>query len=60
MENNPACYKNGYKAGKAFVIAAIPMLLLMVIAEGAVHIPALLAWLDSYAGKICCGSGLFW
>lgn len=44
----PAYYKNGYKAGKAFVIAAIPMLLLMVIAEGAVHIPDL-AWLDSYA-----------
>ena len=44
----PAYYKNGYKAGKAFVIAAIPMLLLMVMAEGAVHIPAL-AWLDSYA-----------
>lgn len=44
----PAYYKNGYKAGKAFVIAAIPMLLLMVIVEGAVHIPKL-AWLDSYA-----------
>ena len=44
----PAYYKNRYKAGKAFVIAAIPMLLLMVIVEGAVHIPAL-AWLDSYA-----------
>ena len=44
----PAYYKNGYKAGKAFAIAAIPMLLLMVIVEGAVHIPAL-AWLDSYA-----------
>ena len=42
----PAYYKNGYKAGKAFAIAAIPMLLLMVIVE--VHIPAL-AWLDSYA-----------
>lgn len=44
----PAYYKNGYKAGKAFVLAAIPMLLLMVVVEGAVHIPAL-AWLDSYA-----------
>lgn len=31
-----AYYKNGYKAGKAFVIAAIPMLLLMIIVEGAV------------------------
>lgn len=44
----PAYYKNGYKAGKAFVIAAIPMLLLMIAVEGAVHLPAL-AWLDSYA-----------
>lgn len=46
----PAYYKNGYKAGKAFVIAAIPMLLLMVAVEGSVHVPAL-AWLDSYASK---------
>lgn len=44
----PAYYKNGYKAGKAFVIAAIPMLLMMVAAEGSVRIPQL-AWLDSYA-----------
>lgn len=44
----PAYYKNGYKAGKAFLIAAIPMLLLMVAVEGAVHLPVL-AWLDSYA-----------
>ena len=44
----PAYYKNGYKAGKAFVIAAIPMLLLMIASEGAVRLPAL-AWLDSYA-----------
>ena len=44
----PAYYKNGYKAGKAFVIAAIPMLLLMVAAEGSVRIPQL-TWLDSYA-----------
>lgn len=44
----PAYYRNGYKAGRAFIIAAIPMLLMMVIVEGAVHIPQL-AWLDSYA-----------
>ncbi len=44
----PTYYKNGYKAGKAFVIAAIPMLLLMIGVEGAVHLPVL-AWLDSYA-----------
>ncbi|HIQ80123.1 MAG TPA: ABC-2 transporter permease [Candidatus Scatavimonas merdigallinarum] len=43
----PAYYKNGYKAGKAFIIAAVPMLMLMAAAEGAVHFPAL-AWLDSY------------
>lgn len=44
----PAYYKNGYKAGKAFVIAALPMLMMMVAAEGSVRIPQL-AWLDSYA-----------
>lgn len=44
----PAYYRNGYKAGRAFIIAAIPMLLMMVIVEGAVRIPQL-AWLDSYA-----------
>lgn len=44
----PAYYRNGYKAGRAFVIAAIPMLLMMAAVEGAVRIPQL-AWLDSYA-----------
>lgn len=44
----PAYYKNGYKAGRAFVIAATPMLLMMTAAEGSVRIPQL-AWLDSYA-----------
>ena len=44
----PAYYRNGHKAGRAFIIAAIPMLLMMVIVEGAVRIPQL-AWLDSYA-----------
>ena len=44
----PVYYKSGYKAGKAFVIAAVPMLLLMVAAEAAAHVPALV-WLDSYA-----------
>ncbi len=44
----PAYYRNGYKAGRAFIIAAIPMLLMMVIVESAVRIPQL-AWLDSYA-----------
>lgn len=44
----PAYYKNGYRAGQAFVIASIPMVILMVLVEGAVHLPAL-AWLDSCA-----------
>lgn len=44
----PAYYKSGYKAGTAFIIAAIPMLLLMIAAEGVVRLPAFV-WLDSYA-----------
>lgn len=44
----PAYYRNGYKSGRAFVMAAIPMLLMMVAVEGAVRIPQF-AWLDSYA-----------
>lgn len=43
----PTFYKSGYKAGKAFLLASIPMLLLMIAAESAAHIPPL-AWLDSY------------
>mgnify|MGYP006071408675 FL=1 len=43
----PTYYRNGYKAGKAFIIAAIPMLLMMVTVEGAVRFPQL-TWLDSY------------
>ena len=43
----PAFYKSGYKAGKSFILAAIPMLILMVAVEGSVHIPVLF-WLDSY------------
>ena len=41
-----AFYKNGYKAGTAFVLAAIPMLLLMAASEAPAHIPALV-WMDS-------------
>ena len=44
----PAFYKSGYKAGRAFVIASVPMLLGMIAAESTAHIPAL-AWLDSDA-----------
>ena len=44
----PAFYKSGYKAGKAFIVASVPMLLGMIAAESTAHIPAL-AWLDSDA-----------
>jgi hypothetical protein len=44
----PTYYKNGYKAGKAFVIAAIPLLLFMIAVEACAHVPVL-AWLDRYA-----------
>lgn len=40
-------YKSGYKAGKSFILAAIPMVLLMVAIEAAAHIPAF-SWMDSY------------
>ncbi len=43
----PAFYKNGYKVGKSFILAAVPMLLLMVSMEATAYIPAL-SWLDSY------------
>ena len=39
-------YKSGYKAGKAFILAALPMVFLMVAIEAAAHIPALV-WMDS-------------
>lgn len=39
-------YENGYKAGKAFIFASIPMVLLMVAAEATAHIPSLV-WMDS-------------
>ena len=39
-------YKSGYKAGKAFILAAIPMVILMAAIEAAAHIPALV-WMDS-------------
>ena len=43
-------YKNGYKAGKAFIMAAIPMVFLMVAVETIAHIPTL-GWLYSYQPK---------
>ena len=66
----PAFYKSGYKAGKSFFLAMLPVLLLMIIAEAAVHFPAL-SWLDSAepaylarqlpilaAGTVCYAAGL--
>ena len=41
-----AFYKSDYKAGKAFILAALPMVFLMVAIEAAAHIPALV-WMDS-------------
>ena len=43
-------YKNGYKVGKSFIFATIPMVLLMVAIESTAHIPAL-TWVDSYQPK---------
>lgn len=40
-------YKSGYRAGMAFILAAIPMAMLMLAAEATAYIPALV-WLDSY------------
>lgn len=44
----PAYYKTGYKAGKSFLLAIVPVVILMVLFEGSVHFPAL-AWLDHSA-----------
>ena len=46
----PSFYKNGYKAGKAFILASIPMVVLMVGLESVAQIPGF-AWLDSYKPK---------
>ena len=43
-------YKTGVKTGKAFVLAAIPMAVLMIVAEGSVHLDTL-AYLDSNAAQ---------
>ena len=43
-------YKNGYKVGKSFIFATIPMVLLMVAIESTAHIPAL-TWVDIYQPK---------
>ena len=41
-----AFYKSGYKVGKSFLLAAIPVIFLMAAIEAASYIPALV-WLDS-------------
>lgn len=41
-----AYFKSGYKAGKAFLLAALPLAAVMAAAESAAHIPAL-QWLDN-------------
>ena len=42
----PTYYKSGYKAGKAFLLAMIPVALLMACTEGIIYVPHL-SWLDS-------------
>lgn len=42
----PAFYTSGYKAGKSFLMAAVPMTVMIAAAESSAHIPAL-AWMDS-------------
>lgn len=39
-------YQSGYKAGKAFLLAAVPMVILMIAVEATARIP-FLTWLDS-------------
>ena len=41
-----AFYKSGYKVGKSFIFAAIPMVFLMVAIEATAHIPVFI-WMDS-------------
>ena len=45
-----AFYKNGYKVGKSFILAAGPVVLFMAAIEAASHIPALV-WMDSCQPK---------
>lgn len=40
-------YKSGYKVGKSFIFAAIPMAFLMVVIEATSYIPTFV-WMDSY------------
>ena len=47
-----AFYKSGYRAGRAFILASIPMVLLMAAAEAAAHIRRLPGW--TAAGRSIC------
>lgn len=42
----PAYYRSGYKAGRSFLLALIPVVLGIVLTEGIVHVPNM-SWLDS-------------
>lgn len=46
----PAFYKKGYKVGKAFMLASIPMAILMLVVEAVAYIP-MFVWVDSYQPK---------
>ena len=43
----PTFYKSGYKVGKSFIFAAIPMVFLMIAIEVTAHIP-IFVWMDSH------------
>lgn len=42
-----AFYKSGYKLGRSFILASIPMIFVMAAIEAAPRVPALV-WMDSY------------
>lgn len=44
----PVYYRTGYKSGKAFILAMIPVVIMMAATEAAAHFPAL-GFLDSTA-----------
>lgn len=46
----PAYYRSGYKAGKSFLLAMLPVVPAMLAVEGLSHVPAL-AWMDSCAPR---------
>lgn len=45
----PTFFKTAYKAGKAFILALIPMTIIMTLVEIMVHFPAF-EWLDGMSG----------